>query len=171
MKRRWLFPVAAGLSFLLMASAAAQTNCTPLQPKKWEGKLTVGAQGWAGANVFEQGCAWNGADGLNGSDTIVWDVSGYGGVTASVTTDQGGPVHKGVQGYFYNENCERGGSWGISEEGTPYSLGIPEGAKWIVIYQQYGGVDTTVTMETPGRQCDDVATPKPPKKKKKPKRA
>lgn len=168
MKRRWLFPVAAGLSLLLVASAAAETVCTPLPPKKWEGTMKVGGQGWVGGTAFEQGkCAWSGADALNESDTIVWDVSDYAGVTASITTAQPvGAVYRGVQGFFFNENCERGGRWGLTEEGTPYAVGIPEGAKFIVIYQQYGGVNTQVTMETLGRECEEVVTQKPPKKKK-----
>ena len=171
MKRRWLLPLAAGLSLLLMASAAAQDLCTPIPPNKWEGTLKVGAQGWAGGTVFQQGCTWNGADALNEGDVIVWDVSGFGGVTASIEASQSNPaLYRGVQGYFYNENCESGGSWGMTEPNTPYSVGIPEGAKWIVIYGQYGGFNTTVTMETAGRECEEeaVVTPKPPKKKKKP---
>jgi hypothetical protein len=166
MKRRWSIPLAAIMSMLLMASAAAE-DCTPVPPKKWEGKITYGGGGWVGGTVFnEAGCSWSGADGLNGTDTIVWDVEGYGGATASITSTEAVP-HHGLQGYFLNENCERGGSWGITERDTPYSVGIPEGAKWIVIYQQYGGYDTTVTMETNGIVCEEVEEPKPPKKKKK----
>jgi hypothetical protein len=173
MKRRWLFPIAAGLSMLLVASAAAQDVCTPVPPKKWEGTIKASSGGWAGTTVFAQGCSWNGADALNEGDTIVWDVGGYGGVTASITTEQAvGAVHAGVQGYFYNEDCQKGGAWGITEPDTPYAIGIPEGAKYIVVFQQYGGVSTKVTMETLGRECEPVeVTPtKPPKKKKKPKR-
>jgi hypothetical protein len=172
MKRRWLLPIAAaGLSTVLIASAAAEDLCTPVEPKKWEGTLKVGSQGWAGATLFSQGCTWNGADALNESDTIVWDVSGYGGVTASITQSQTPGLHRGVQGYFYNESCERGGGWGFTEPNTPYAVGIPEGAKWFVAYQQYGGAQTKVTMETAGRTCaEDPETTKPPKKKKKPKR-
>lgn len=172
MNRRWSLPIAACLSMLLMATAAAE-DCTPIQPKKWEGTLTYGGGGWIGGTVFtEGGCTWAGADSLNGSDTIVWDVSGYGGTTASITSAQDSEVtHRGLQGFFLNENCERGGSWGLTEADTPYSIGIPDGAKWVVVYQQYGGVSTKVTMETAGRVCEPVDEPvKPPKKKKKPKR-
>lgn len=171
MKRRWSIPLAAVMSMLLMASAAAE-DCVPIEPKKWEGTIAYGGGGWVGATVFnESGCSWAGADSLNGSDTIVWDVAGYGGATVSITSQDSNTVgHHGLQGYFLNENCERGGSWGATEPGTPYTVGIPEGAKWIVIYQTYGGVDTTVTMETPGVVCEEVDEPKPPKKKKKPKR-
>ncbi len=171
MKRRWLLPfVAAGLSMLLIASAAAENVCTPVDPKKWEGTLKVGGGGWVGGTLYEQGCTWNGADALNEGDTIVWDVSAYGGVTGSITSSQpAGTVFRPLQGYFYNENCEKGGSWGPTEAGTPYAVGIPEGAKWIVIYQSYGAANTKVTMETAGRRCEEeVVTPKPPKKKKKP---
>lgn len=173
MKRRWLLPVAsAGLSIVLMASAGAQDLCTPVEPKKWEGTLKVGDQGWAGGTLFEQGCTWNGADALNEGDVIVWDVSGYGGVTASITSKQAvAAVHRPLLGYFYNEACERGGNWGFTEPNTPYAVGIPEGAKWFVVYQQYGGVQTTVTMETAGRTCEEVETPTPPKKKKPKKRS
>jgi hypothetical protein len=169
MNRRWLLPVAsAGLSIVLMASAGAQGLCTPVEPKKWEGTLMVGAQGWTGTTIFSQGCSWNGADALNGTDAIVWDVSGHGGVTASITSKQAvGAVHNPLLGYFYNEDCQRGGHWGFTEPNTPYAVGIPEGAKWFVVYQQYGGVQTTVTMETAGRTCADVETPKPKKKKPK----
>ncbi|HEV2755943.1 MAG TPA: hypothetical protein VG318_09235 [Actinomycetota bacterium] len=172
MKRRWLLPfAAAGLSMLLMASAGAQDLCTPVEPKKWEGTLLLGEQGWVGTTLFSQGCSWNGADAVNGTDVIVWDVSGYGGVTASITSKQAvGAVHSPLLGYFYNEECQRGGHWGFTEANTPYAVGIPEGAKWFVAYQQYGGAQTTVTMETAGRTCEDVETPKPPKKKKKPRR-
>lgn len=171
MKRRWVFPLAAGMSFLLVASAAAQDVCTPVAPKKWEGTITFGG-GWVGTTTFEQGgCSWSGADQLNGSDAVVWDVTGYGGVTASITQSPSPAVHRGLQGYFLNENCERGGSWGMTEPNTPYAIGVPEGAKWVVIFQQYGAVNTTVTMETAGRECEEeVVTPKPPKKKKKPKK-
>jgi hypothetical protein len=172
MKRRWLFPIAASLSMLLMASAAAEDLCTPIAPKKWEGTLKYGGGGWVGATTFEQGsCTWSGADALNEGDTIIWDVSGYGGVTASVTSKQANSaVHRGLQGYFFNDKCERGGAWGITEANTPYSVGIPEGAQWFVAYQEYGGFSTQVTLETAGRECEEVVAPKPPKKKKKPKR-
>ncbi|HEX2295385.1 MAG TPA: hypothetical protein VHN37_08765 [Actinomycetota bacterium] len=171
MKRRWSIPLAAGLSALVMASAAAQEGCVPIEPKKWEGTIAYGGGGWVGPNAFEQGgCNWNGAEALNGSDTIVWDVDGYGGVTASITQQSADPLFHPLQGYFLNENCERGGAWGSTEPGTPYTVGIPEGARWIVVIQEYGGVQTTVTMETPGRKCEPVETPKPPKKKKPKKR-
>lgn len=167
MNRRWLIPVAACLTMLVMASAAAQDLCTPVAPKKWEGTITYGGGGWVGSTVFEQaGCSWSGAEGLNGSDSIVWDVSGYDGVSATITQSSADGLHHPLQGYFLNENCERGGNWGATEENTPFGLGIPEGAKWIVILHSYGGVQTQVTMETPGRACEPVATPKPPKKKK-----
>lgn len=172
MKRRWSFPIAACLSMLLMAGAAAQ-DCVPIEPKKWEGTLKYGGGGWVAGGLFtEGGCTWSGADALNESDAIVWDVGGYGGTTASITSEGGNTaVHRGLQGFFLNENCEQGGSWGITEAGTPYSVGIPDGAKWIVIYQEYGGFSTKVTMETAGRVCEAVDEPvKPPKKKKKPKR-
>lgn len=167
MKRRWSIPAAGVLAVLVMTSAAAQDVCTPLAPKKWEGTIAYGGGGWVGGNAFEQGgCSWNGADTLNGSDTIIWDVSEYGGATASITHESATGLHHALQGFFLNENCERGGNWGMTQQGTPYTVGIPEGAKWALIYQTYGGVRTTVTMETPGRQCEVVATPKPPKKKK-----
>lgn len=167
MKRRWLIPVAAGLAMLVMASAAAQDLCTPIEPKKWEGTLTYGGGGWLGSTAFEEGgCSWNGADAINGTDTIIWDVQGYGGVTATITQTSADGLHHPVQGYFLNEDCERGGNWGFTEPNTPYALGIPEGAKWAVVYSTYGGVKTTVTMDTPGRKCEPVATPKPPKKRK-----
>lgn len=172
MKRRWSIPIAAALSVLVMASAAAQDVCTPIEPKKWEGTITYGGGGWLGTTVFEQGgCTWNGADALNGSDTLAWDVSGYGGVTASLTQSSADGLHHSLQGYFLNENCERGGGWGPTEPDTPFTVGIPEGAKWIVIYKNYGGVETSVTLETPGLQCEPADEPKPPKKKKKPKRS
>ena len=171
MKRRWSIPLAAVLSMLLMASAAAE-DCIPLEPKKWEGTLTYGGGGWVGTTVFEQqGCSWGPGEPLSSADTLVWDVSGYGAMTASITSEDTNPVgHHGLSGYFLNEDCERGGTWGITQAGTPYSVGIPDGAKWIVIVQTYGGVSTTVTMETPERVCEVVEPPKPPKKKKKPKR-
>lgn len=165
--KRWLIPVAACLAMLVMASAAAQDVCTPVAPKKWEGTIAYGGSGWVAPTVFENGgCTWNGADGLNGADALVWDVEGYGGVSATITQSSADGLHHPLQGYFLNENCERGGNWGFTEEGTPFSLGIPEGAKWAVVVQNYGGVQTTVTMDTPGRTCEPVATPKPPKKKK-----
>lgn len=171
MKRRWSIPLAAAMSMLLMASAAAG-DCVPLEPKKWEGTLAYGGGGWVGTTTFEQGgCSWGGAEPLSGADTIVWDVAGYDGATASITSTESSPQYHGLSGYFLNADCERGGSWGMTEQGTPYSVGIPDGAKWIVIFQTYGGASTTVTMETPGRACEDVDTPKPPKKKKKPKKA
>lgn len=167
MKRRWSIPLAAVLSVLLMTSAAAE-DCLPIEPKKWEGTLLYGGGGWVGGTAFEeQGCSWGAAEQLNGGDTIVWDVAGYGGLTASISSQESSLQHHGLQGFFLNEDCERGGSWGITERGTPYSVGIPEGAKWILIYQTYGGTQTTVTMETAGRACEDIETPKPPKKKKK----
>lgn len=172
MKRRWLFPIAAGLSTMLVASAAAQAPCSPVEAKKWEGTLAGGTNGWAGATAFEQGgCSWGAAAPLDQGDTIVWDVTGYGSLTASITSQQANAaVHRGLHGYFLNEECERGGAWGITEAGTPYAVGIPEGAHWIVIFQEYGGASTRVTMETAGRSCEDTGTHKPPKKKKKPKR-
>lgn len=171
MKRRWSIPVAACLSMVVMASAAAQDVCTAIEPKKWEGTLTYGGGGWVGGAAFEQGgCTWNGADAVNGRDTLIWDVAGYGGVTATITQESTDPLFHPLEGYFLNENCERGGSWGDTEQDTPYTVGIPEGAKWIVVFQEYGGVETTVTMETPGRKCEPADAPKPPKKKKKPKR-
>lgn len=172
MKRRWSIPLAAVMSMLLMASAAAE-NCVPLPPKTWEGTLTYGGGGWVGGTLYEeQGCTWGPAEPLNGGDTLVWDVAEYAGVTASITSEEpNAAAHHGLQGFFLNENCEQGGSWGITEAGTPYSVGIPDGAKWIVIYQEYGGVSTKVTMESAGRVCEAVDEPvKPPKKKKKPKR-
>lgn len=171
MKRRWSIPVAACLAMLVMTSAAAQDVCTPVEPKKWEGTINAGLGGWVGTTTFGQGCTWNGADQLNGADTIVWDVSGYSGVTASVTQQSTDPLFHPLEGYFLNENCEAGGSWGPTELNTPYTVGIPEGAKWVVIFQEYGGVGTTVTMETPGRKCEPVATKPPKKKKKKPRPA
>ncbi|HYP23400.1 MAG TPA: hypothetical protein VEV43_07495 [Actinomycetota bacterium] len=166
MKRRWSIPLAGALSVLVLASAAAQ-GCTPVEPKKWEGTITYGGGGWLAANVFEHaGCNWNGADALNGTDGIVWDVSGYGGVTATLTQSSAGGTHHELQGFFLNENCERGGAWGFTEPGVPFTIGIPEGAKWIVVYQTYGGAQTNVTLETPGRKCEPVDAPKPPKKKK-----
>ena len=168
MKRRWFMPLAAALSGLVMASAAAQVPCTPIEPKKWEGTITYGGGGWLGTTTFERGgCTWNGADALNGSDTIVWDVSQHNGVTATLEHSSSDGLHHPLEGYFLNDDCERGGNWGSTEPDTPYTVGIPEGAKWIVVFQGYGGVDTTVTLETPGRKCEPVATPKPPKKKKK----
>lgn len=172
MNRRWSLPIAACMSMLLMATAAAE-DCTPIPPKTWEGTLKYPTGGWIGVTAFEEGgCTWAGADSLNESDAIVWDVSGYGSTTASITSVQENEVtHRGLQGFFLNENCERGGSWGITEPDTPYSIGIPDGAKWVVIFQQYGGANTKVTMETAGRICEPVEEPtKPPKKKKKPKR-
>ncbi len=169
MKRRWFVPVAAVLSVFVVATAAAQDACTPIEPKKWEGRIVYGGGGWAGGTVFERtGCTWNGADALNGSDTIVWDVSGYGGVTASLTHESATGLHHALQGYFLDERCTRLNHWGPTEPDTPFTLGIPEGAEWMVIIQTYGGVDTAVTMETPGRRCEPVETPAPPKKKKKP---
>lgn len=171
MKRRWSIPIAAALSVAVMASAAAQDACTPVEPKKWEGTIAYGGGGWFAPNVFERGgCAWNGAEAVNGSDAIVWDVADYGGVTATLTQSSADGLHHELQGYFLNENCERGGAWGVTQQGVPYTIGVPEGAKWMVVFQAYGGVETTVTLETPGRKCEPVETPKPPKKKKKPRR-
>lgn len=172
MKRRWSLPIAAALSVLVMASAAAQDVCTPVEPKKWEGTITYGGGGWVGGTTFEEGgCSWNGADALNGSDTVVWDVDGYDGVTASLTQVSADGLHHPVQGFFLNDNCERGGLWGPTEPDTPMTIGVPEGARWLVVYQTYGGVRTDLTLETPGRQCEPAESPKPPKKKKKPKRS
>lgn len=171
MKRRWSVPVAAALSVLVLTSAAAQDTCTPIEPKKWEGSIAYGGGGWIGTTVFERsGCTWNGTERLNGSDTIVWDVTGYGGVTATLTHSSADGLHHELEGFFFDEHCERGDAWGVTEPDTPFAIGIPDGAKWIVIYQSYGGVETSVTLETPGRACDPVATPKPPKKTSKPKR-
>lgn len=167
MKRRWSIPIAACLSMLLVTGAAAE-DCTPLEPKKWEGTLTYGGGGWVGTTVFELGgCSWGNAEAVDRTDTIVWDVADYNGATVSITSKEENAVHHhGLSGYFLNEDCERGGSWGATEAGTPYTLGIPEGAKWILVYQVYGGANTVVTMETPGRVCEEPEPPKPPKKKK-----
>ncbi len=171
MKRRWPIPVAAVLSMFVLASAAAQDVCTPVEPKKWEGSIAYGGGGWVGTTTFERGgCTWNGADALNGSDSVIWDVTGYGGVTASLTQSSADGLHHDLQGYFLNESCERGSHWGPTEPDTTFTMGIPEGAEWIVVYQIYGGVDTSLILETPGRKCEPVETPKPPKKKKKPTR-
>lgn len=171
MTRRWSIPIAAVLSMLVLTSAAAQDVCTPVEPKKWEGTIAYGGGGWVGGTTFETGgCSWNGAEAVNGSDSVVWDVDGYDGVTASLTQSSADGLHHPLQGFFLNDNCERGGSWGPTEEGTPYTVGVPDGAKWIVVYQTYGGVQTDLTLETAGRKCEPVETPKPPKKKKKPRR-
>lgn len=173
MRRGWLLGVAAGLSMLLVVSAAAQEGCTPVPPKKWEGTLKVGSGGWIGGTTFSQGrCSWGPAEALNGGDVIIWDVSGYGGLSASISSKQANDaVYFALQGYFYDDECRRGGAWGFTEANTPYTVGIPERAQWIVILQEYGGTNTQVAMETAGRVCvEEVAPTAPPKKKKKPRR-
>lgn len=153
---------------LLVTSAVAQEDCTPIEPRKWEGTPTVG-NGWIGVTWFEQnGCTWAGAEGLNGLDTIVWDVSGYGGLTAAVLGKQANDsVHRALKGAFLNDRCQRISYWGMTEPLVPYSVTIPEEAQWVMIIQEYGGFNTEVTMETSGRQCEEVVTPTKPSRKQK----
>jgi hypothetical protein len=163
-----LMLVAGSAIAVLTTGAMAAETCVPVPPASWTGELQVSG-GFLTSSVFEKnGCSYRGADQVNGTDGLVFDVSGHGGLTLNVTTNDSGPLGKGVQGFFLNENCERGGFWGFTQNKTPYPAPVPESAKWLLAYSDHGASTVSVAVESAGRTCE--ATPPPVKKKKKKRR-
>jgi hypothetical protein len=153
---------------LLTTGAMAAETCVPVAPARWDSEIQAGSSKVFGNVFLNNACSYGGADQLNGTDHLVVDISGHGGLTLGVTTTDSGPLGKGVSGFFLNENCEKGGFWGFTQDKTPYAAPAPEGAKWIYITAEYGAATVSVALESAGRTCE--ATPPPVKKKKKKRR-
>lgn len=163
---RLMLLAGSAIAVLTAGSVTAQA-CITVEPARWDGEIQLGSSKVFGNVFLNNGCSYGGADQLNGTDHMVVDISGHGGLTLNVTTNDSGPLAKGVSGMFLNENCEKGGFWGFTQNKTPYPAPAPEGAKWMYITPEYGAATVSVAVESAGRTCE---TTPPVKKKKKKKR-
>jgi hypothetical protein len=165
------------IAMLALASQAAGIECTPVAPKDVDGKINFAHEGPSLATSFFEanGCSWNGAEGLNGSDGIVLDVSEVGGTTGAVTATLPNGTslqHTNLVAHFLDDTCAAiGGSnfdFGTSGVDNPESetLSIPVGAKWLVVAESANATnDISINLHSNGKDCP-TATPTKKKKKK-----
>jgi hypothetical protein len=168
--RRAVRVVAFLAAFFLMAEAGAQDVCVALPPKEWTGTVAVGTGGWVTQSFFEHAaCNWNGAEGLNGFDAYVMDISEYAGLPLSIeTTAAASGVQPFLSGLFLNGECQRAGFFGTTDRGAPATASVPLEAKWIVIFPSAGASQVGLKITSPGRTCTAPKPVKKPPKKKKP---
>jgi hypothetical protein len=124
---------------MCLAASAAPVPCTPMPPEDFHGTLQAGVPGNVSfaASYFEQnGCDWAGADGLNGTDAYIVDVTGRTG-TGTVSGNIQGGILPVMTAYFLSEACEAIGepqSFAADGQNT-YAVTFPEGAKWLVVHK------------------------------------
>lgn len=168
-----LLKIAIGLLIASsMTASSAATICTPIAPKEWTGHLQFvhPGQSLAAAYFQQNGCDWKGSDQLNGTDGLVFDVSGQEGTgNIAATTGASTVFLVVVQGYFLDSSCAKipGSDWHVTSSPasapTADLLTIPTGAKWMVVDSTDAnfGNDMDLTIHSDGKDC-----PKPKKKKK-----
>ena len=159
--RRFVIAVAVVTS-IGMVSGTAQA-CTKVPPKSWAGTIDVIAPTGASLAVaaFKQNnCSWGSNAQLNGFDGLVLDVTKYGGLLAKVTLSMGtAPFRVSGGGTYLSTSCAAisSGAWTHTADGTPFTVSIPAGAKWLLVTATS---DTTVVsdqlqfaMTSSGRRC------------------
>jgi hypothetical protein len=165
---RVLAIVAAASLVVSVGPEAAGAKRKPVPPKDWEGTIMQStAFPIVTLAVFEgNGCDWAGLEGLNGFDTLVWDITGYEGlrVPATVTWTAPDPPPATLWGWYLDEECRRiaGETFEQNGEdrGKPLHVLMPTTAKWMVLQAitVFATRDVDVQMQHPGFT---------PKKKKK----
>ena len=167
--RRIILLSIAVVTALSMTAGEVIAACKPIPPADVSGHIEVAPPGGASFTLqyFEQnGCDWGGFDQLNGFDGLILDVDGMGGTKGTLTATMGtGTFLVTAEGYFLGEDCSSLGESGIAQttDGEPYSVEIPEGAKWLAVFTstQLPSRDVTIDLHSDGKVC---------KKKKKKKR-
>ena len=150
--------IAAAVAIGAAAEASSASGTIP--PKTWTG--TIQSDTIAGslitAGAFQNNsCQWSGADQLNGVDGLVEDVTGYGGLKATLTwtADESAP-NGALFITFYDASCN-----GILNSQSsqpvpdaPLALTIPTAAKYaLVSWQQgLGAEGIHVTLKSPGKK-------------------
>lgn len=161
--------------FLCLTASASGVPCVPKPPKDLTGHLNVLHPGQSVAvEVFKNnGCSWDGLEGLNGTDGVVLDVAGMGGTGSfTATLGQTSTVFLVVQGHFLDEGCQPIAGGEFHTTTTPAAnplaqlITIPATAKWMVIdsTDANAGNDINLSVHYDGLDCP---TKNKPKKKKK----
>lgn len=168
----------AFIALMALTAPAVAQACTPLPPKELQGIVNYSGfvrQSVAAAYFQNNGCSWNGNDGLNGSDAYVFDVAGIEG-EASAIIKAGPGVQIAYEGLVLNDGCGKLGetlSIGSSHPDfpVPYVIRIPAGAKWLIVQGNSSvpvssnvATQAQVSITYDGKACEE------PKKKKKKKR-
>ena len=167
------------IALMALAAPALAQVCTPLPSKDLQGSVLYSGfvrQSAAAAYFQNNGCNWNGNDGLNGTDAYVFDITGIEG-QASATIAAGFPgLQIAYEGIVLDGGCKKVGdtlSIGSStaEFPIPYVITVPAGGKWLIVQGSTASPVSTnfasqaqVTIHFDGKTCD---APAPTKKKKK----
>lgn len=159
--RRILFTgVALFLTFALGAESLAACQSKPA--KKWTGHIVQYQRASTGlADLWFQrnDCSWADQEELNGFDSVVFNVGGYGGVPAKLSwkhTGAGLPPD-GVSVTFRFASCQPITDPPIrSDDGRAVAFTIPAGAKWATARVgpgSPGGSGVDVTIQSAGISC------------------
>jgi hypothetical protein len=162
--------VAACLFLEMIPVGMAAPPRKKVAPKDWEGRIRVASLISSAENFFKaNGCAWSGAEALNGTDALIWDVRDYAGleIETSWGVSSSEVAVRQINGYYLNKDCQGipGVLWNHPREKSDdwQTIRVPDTAVWQVINAvSFPGVSTDIDV----RMHSDGYTPKPKIKKK-----